>query len=370
MKTASIRILHVLGSLKVGGAESFVMNLFRAVDRERIQFDFIKHTTAPGDFEDEIASLGGKIYVCPRYNGKNHFAYCQWWREFFKKHSEYKIIHGHIRSTASIYLPIAKKFGLTTIIHSHSTSNGKGVISVIKNFMQFPIKYEADYLFACSEAAGRWMYGERALKQKNYKVIPNAIDLRRFVFQPQKRKELRERMKLTECLVIGHVGRFSEDKNHKFLVDIFSEIFKNNKNARLLLVGDGELKKKIQSYCSSLSIGNAVLMTGTQINTEDYYQVMDVFAFPSLWAGFPMSVVEAQAVGLPCYVSDMVTREVGLSDLVTYLPIDKGPKLWADYILKQPNIRLDVQETISALGFDVHETAKKLMEFYSTLEKR
>ena len=155
MNTTPIRVLQVLGGLEAGGAESFVMNLYRAIDKKKVQFDFVKHIEHKGVFEDEITQMGGKIYRCPQYTGKNHFAYCKWWDSFFKEHPEYHMIHGHVRSTASIYLKIAKKHGLVTIAHSHSTSNGSGISAIVKDMLRLPIRHTADYLFACSDKADR-----------------------------------------------------------------------------------------------------------------------------------------------------------------------------------------------------------------------
>jgi len=159
-----LRVLHVLGGLERGGAESFVMNLYRNINRKNVQFDFVIHTDSHGVFFDEISALGGRVFHCPKYNGKNHFVYAKWWKTFFDTHSEYKIIHSHVRSTASIYLKIAKDKGLKTISHSHSTSSGTGLSSVVKNVLQYPLRYIADYLFACSKESGEWLFGKKAIK--------------------------------------------------------------------------------------------------------------------------------------------------------------------------------------------------------------
>ena len=161
-----IRILHVLGALNRGGAETMVMNIYRNIDRNRVQFDFIVHTNEKCDYNDEIINLGGKIYSMPRYNGKNHIKYKKAWNNFFKRHIEYKIVHGHMRSTAAIYLSIGKKHGLKTIAHSHSTaSRGNKFEKLVKNVLQIPLRYTANYLFACSEEAGKWLFGKKAIKK-------------------------------------------------------------------------------------------------------------------------------------------------------------------------------------------------------------
>lgn len=368
--TKPIHILHVLGGLDAGGAESFVMNLYRSVDRTQVQFDFIKHVSQKGMFEDEILSLGGKIFTCPRYTGKNHFTYCKWWNDFFLNHPEYKIIHGHVRSTSAIYLSIAKKHGLTTIAHSHSTSNGKGLLGLVKTIMQYPTRYIADYLFSCSDLAGKWMYGEKATKQDNYQMIPNGIDIHRFTYSEAKRKIVRQSLGILEDeFVIGHIGRFTKPKNHIFLLQTFSAYLKKHPHSRLLLVGDGTLLQPMKKICGQMNIMNHVIFTGARSNTEDYYQIMDVFAFPSLWEGLPVSVVEAQASGLPCLISDNITRNVQLTSLPKYLPVtDMTAWLNAFEIESQKKRTGCSEENQRKLrAFDAKEVARKLSAFYLKL---
>lgn len=367
-----IRILQVLGGLEAGGAETFVMNLYRVVDKEKVQFDFIKHIERKGVFEDEITQMGGKIYRCPQYAGKNHFTYCRWWDEFFTEHPEYRVIHGHVRSTASIYLTIAKKHGLVTIAHSHSTSNGNGFAAIIKNIMQLSIRHRADYLFACSDKAGKWLFGEKALTQPNYRMIPNGVDLQRFAFNAEKRNMMRDKLGIAEDIfVLGHIGRITTPKNHKFLVELFAKYHKKTQNSKLLLVGDGELYENVKHQVDQLGIHDAVIMVGSKTNTEDYYQAMDVFVFPSLWEGLPVSVVEAQANGLPCLLSDTITRDVDLTDLVSYFPLDnkamwdKGIKSAMSKI--RSGVSGDNEKRLAP--FDSRKVAMSLQEFYLEQEK-
>lgn len=368
-----IRVLQVLGGLDIGGAEAFVMNLYRIVDREKVQFDFIKHVSHKGVFEDEIAKMGGRIYQCPQYTGKNHFSYCKWWNHFFVEHPEYHVIHGHIRSTASIYLRIAKKHGLVTIAHSHNTSNGSGVSAIVKNIMQLPIRYQADYLFACSDKAGKWLYGEKAVMRPNYRMIPNGIDLERFAFNKERRDQMRQELGIAEgAFVLGHIGRITVPKNHKFLVELFAEYHKNELNSKLLLVGDGELFENVKQQVDQLGIGDAVIMAGSRTNTEDYYQAMDVFVFPSLWEGLPVSLVEAQANGLSCLVPDTLTKDVSVTDLISYLPLsDKD--FWFEAI-DAARVRghqgLSEGDQQGLLPFDAKNVAIDMQEFYLAQDEK
>ncbi len=360
-----IRILQVLGGLSRGGAETMVMNLYRAIDRTKIQFDFIIHTSEHQDFTDEVLSLGGRIYSFPKFRVYNYFSMMRIWDNFFKEHPEYRILHSHVRSYASLYLPIAKKHGLTTIVHSHSTSEGKGIISFIKRLMQSPLKRQADYLFSCSLEAGKWLFGEDAILRDNYRMIPNAVDTSKFAFNEDVRKKMRLALEIDEAAVVfGHVGRFHPAKNHLFMLDIFKGVVDKNPDALLLLVGDGELREKIENRIAELGIEKSVKLLGSRSDVADLLQAMDIFVFPSSWEGLPVTVVEAQAAGLPCFVSDTVTKDVNVSELVKNLPISCGVTSWVDILSSVKPYRLDVIDAIKRAGFDIKSAAEQLALFY------
>ena len=367
-----IRIVHNIASLHLGGSQAFVMNMYRNIDRSKVQFDFVVTPETKEGFYDEITNLGGKIFSCPRYKGTNHIQYNKWWDDFFNEHPEYKVIHGHVRSTASIYLKIAKRHGLVTIAHSHSTSNGNGISAIVKRIIQLPIRKQADYLFACSDKAGKWLYGEKAITQQNYYMIPNGVDLKRFEFDVNKRNQMRMTLGIKkDMMILGHIGRLSTPKNHKFLLNVFNKYHKINSNSKLLLVGDGELFDCIKEHIDKLNISDAVIMTGSKQNTEDYYQVMDIFVFPSLWEGLPVSVVEAQANGLQCLISDVITHDVDLTDLIQYLPLDE--ELWLGAIVeahKKKRMGLTNENIQRLQPFDALTVANKLQEFYLKQDER
>lgn len=367
-----IRIVHNIASLHLGGSQAFVMNMYRNIDRSKVQFDFVVTPETKEGFYDEITNFGGKIFSCPRYKGTNHIQYNKWWDDFFNEHPEYKVIHGHVRSTASIYLKIAKRHGLVTIAHSHSTSNGNGISAIVKRIMQLPIRKQADYLFACSDKAGKWLYGEKAITQQNYYMIPNGVDLKRFEFDVNKRNQMRMTLGIKkDMMILGHIGRLSTPKNHKFLLNVFNKYHKINSNSKLLLVGDGELFDCIKEHIDKLNISDAVIMTGSKQNTEDYYQVMDIFVFPSLWEGLPVSVVEAQANGLQCLISDVITHDVDLTDLIQYLPLDE--ELWLGAIVeahKKKRMGLTNENIQRLQPFNALTVANKLQEFYLKQDER
>lgn len=359
-----VRVLHYIGSLEFGGSQAFVMEIYRKIDREKLQFDFVTFPNERGEFYDEIIRKGGKVYECPQYNGKNHRLFVKWWRAFFEEHPEYRILHGHIRSVASIYIPIAKKKGVITIVHSHSTSNGNGIIGKIKDLLQFLVRKEADYLFACSDAAGMWMFGKNVKKQKNYKMIPNAIDSERFAYNSEKRKQLRLKLGLDGKFVIGTVGRLTLPKNHSFLIDVFYEIHKERKNAILLLVGDGELKPQLQNQVRKYNLQDFVVFAGSKSNTQDYYQVMDVFAFPSLWEGLGIVAIEAQCSGLPCVVSERIPQEADMKVGLFSVTSLESKEAWKKNLLQDQKERKSQIDAIKKSGYDVVENAIKLQEFY------
>ncbi|WKY46936.1 glycosyltransferase family 1 protein [Eubacteriaceae bacterium ES3] len=356
-----VRILHVFGKLNRGGAETMIMNLYREIDRSKIQFDFVIHTEEECDYNLEIESLGGIIHHVPQYTGKNHFKYKKAWRDFFIEHSSYKIIHSHVRSTASIYLAMARKRGIYTIAHSHNTSSGSGVSSIAKNILQYRLRYIADDLFACSKDAGEWLFGNKC----HFHILKNAIDTDKFRFNEEIRQTKRAELNVTDRLVIGHVGRFDPQKNHTFLIDIFKVINLKWENATLVLIGDGGLKNSIEKKVNDLGLEKTVIFTGVRSDVPELLQAVDVFLFPSLFEGLPLTLVEAQAAGLPCVISDTITREIVMKDeLITFVLLEDEPETWADEVLKNRAVRLNAQDEIKNNGYDIHSSVEWLQAYY------
>ena len=363
-----IRILHVTAGMNRGGSETLMMNLYRNIDKTKVQFDFILHTQGECIFNEEIRKLGGRIYSVPRYKGFNHFKYKKAWNIIFKLHPEYKIIHAHVRSTASIFLRIAKRFGLKTISHSHSTSSrGNRLERIVKKIIQFPIKHIAEYFFACSESAGKWLFGNKILKQSNFKIINNAIDVEKYVYDEIKRKEVREFLGIQDKFVVGHIGYFTKPKNHIFILEVFKEIYNKNNKAVLLLIGDGELRSVIESKISKLQLENNVILVGIRSDIPELLQAMDVFVFPSLFEGLGIVAIEAQAAGLPCIVADTIPQEAFVTDIIESLSLKVSPEIWANKILDYKNHkRRNTYHEIVNKGYDIKETVKWLEKFYLT----
>ena len=373
-----IRILHVLGGTGLGGAESRIMDLYRQMDREEIQFDFLVHSNAvkhAGDdtsvrkqqfYDEEIKKMGGQIYVLPKFKVYNYFTYRDAVRAFFTGHHEFRVVQGHMTSTASIYLPIAKRTGIPiTAAHARSAGVEKGLKGIATKFFRKNLYKKADQCFACSELAGTNVFGEKRVKEGKVKIIPNAIDAGKFVYQPEKSKSIRKELQIENKLVLGHVGRFDPPKNHSYLVEIFAALCNLKEDVVLLLLGDGPNREKIEQKCKELGIKERVLFMGNQKHPEDYYQAFDFFILPSFYEGLPGVLIEAQAAGLKCLVSDTVTKEAQATDLVTYMSIEQPAKVWAKEILSQMNyVRRNTYQEVVESGFDVKTQAKAYRNFY------
>lgn len=370
-KTSPIRVLHVLGTTNLGGAESRIMELYRCIDRSKVQFDFLVHTTEQGHYSKEIQELGGRIYSLPRFKVVNLAEYKKAIRQFFKEHKEFAAVQGHMTSTASIYLPIAKKTNpsVITIAHARSAGVDKGAKGYVTKLLRSSLKHKTDYCFTCSEEAGIAVFGKKWVKKGRVWTIPNAIDVNRFQYNEAVRKAVREELAIQDKFVIGHVGRFGFMKNHTYLVDIFAELCRNREDMALVLIGKGEEEARIREKLHALEIEDKVIFLGNRFDVERYYQAFDYFVFPSVFEGLPGSVVEAQAAGLHCLVSDRVTGEVVLTDLVSCRSIEEEPKLWAEEILKNAKealVRSDMREAIAKKGFDVNTQAERMEKFYQT----
>lgn len=360
-----IRVLHVIGSMNRGGAETFIMNVYRHINRDEVQFDFLLEAQKEGAYDKEILELGGKIFFyIPRK--ESIFKNKKSLETFFKKHSEYKIVHQHASSQSNIEpLKAAKKAGVPVrILHSHSTRQGGSKIhKYIHKYNQVVHKNTATRCFACSDLAGQWMYGKQ-----NFEIINNGIDTNKFSYNPKKRKQIRKKLNIqSDQFVVGHIGNFVEVKNHEFVIEIFKEMLKIEPSSLLLLVGDGRLKVHIQDMVNKYNLSNNVKFTGLVENPEDYLQAMDAFVFPSFYEGFPVTLVEAQVSGLPCFISDHITRSVKICDNVFFEDISDNPIVWANNILAYKEKKYKRSNSIRNIiqkGFDIRHVARKLEDEY------
>lgn len=365
--TEPIRILHVVGSMNRGGTETMIMNLYRQIDRSKVQFDFMVHTSDKCAYDDEILKLGGKIYRVPMFKGTNYFSYQNAWIQFFNTNQEYKIIHGHLGSSAAIYLKLAKRNGCFTIAHSHNTKSiGKNLKSLLYPYFSYPTRYIADFFFGCSKNAGSDRYGKKVVSSDKFKVLNNAIPANKYRYSNEIREQLRKKLNVEEKTVLGHVGRFSHQKNHQMLINIFQALHKENHDTVLLLVGDGELRKSIENQVVDLGLSDSVIFTGVRSDIPELMQAMDVFVFPSLYEGLGLVAIEAQAAGLRCVVSDSIPKEAFVTDLIKSLPLEEPVDIWAKSILQYSKgyVRKNTYEVIKNNGYDILDTAKWLESFY------
>ena len=312
-----IRVLQVVTHMERGGLESTLMNYYRHIDRERVQFDFLVHRQERAAFDDEIESLGGKLYRLPRLVPWSE-GYLAALNHFFDEHPEYKIVHVHQDCLSSVILRAAAQHNIPVrIAHSHSANQDKNLKYPIKLWYKRSIPKYTTNLFACGKDAGDWMFGGAL-----FQIINNAIDVEAYAYNPTKRQEMRRQLGLENELTIGHVGRFNQPKNHPFLLDIFAALLKKESNAVLLLVGGGEGMSQIREKAQKLGIAEHVHFLGVRSDVADLMQAMDVFVFPSLHEGLPVTMVEAQAAGLPCIISDKIPPECILTEgLVDVMPL-------------------------------------------------
>lgn len=368
-KKAPIRILHVLGNTNLGGAESRTMDLYRHIDRRRVQFDFLVHTKQEGHFDKEIQELGGHIYRVPRFRIYNYFSYAKAMKDFFREHSDFRAVQGHMTSTASIYLPIAKKAGIPiTISHARSAGVDKGIKGVATRMLRQKLPERTDYMFTCSRLAGISVFGSKAVEEGKTVFMPNAIDCKKFDYDSVMRSKIREELGILDHYVIGHVGRFHYAKNHEYLIRVFAELCKRGRREYvLLLLGEGEKMEETRRLARELQVEDKVYFAGNKSNVHDYYQAMDYFVYPSRYEGLPGTVLEAQTSGLRCLISDSICEEVVVTELVHTMGIERQPECWADYIEKtQDYARTSHFKEVCEAGFDVEAQAEKMMKFYET----
>ena len=365
-----IRILQVIGSMNRGGAETMIMNLYRNVDRSKVQFDFLLHNTKPGAYDDEIRALGGKLYYIQRFRGYNSLRYYKECCAFFKAHHEIRVVHGHIGSSASIYLTAAKKYGCFTIAHSHNAENRiRNLHDLLYKVFSSNTDKIADQLFGCSTKAGISRYGEAAVSSSKYRNFNNGIELDRYTLNQVAREKIRKEFGISDgAPVIGTVGRLTTQKNPEMMLSIFENITSIDRDARCIWVGTGELKDEISGKIKSKGLEDKVYLTGVRSDVPDILQAMDCFVFPSLWEGLPLTIVEAQAAGLGIVLSDVISHEVEVTDQLIWKSLSDTPESWASACLSvakhtQEN-RVNPFEDIRDHGYDAKDTAKWLQDFY------
>lgn len=359
-----IRILQVVTHMNRGGLETMLMNYYRHIDRNRVQFDFLTHRPYNGDYGEEINALGGAIYHLPKLNPLSR-TYMRSLNSFFIQHPEYKVIHVHQDCMSSVILKAAMKNNVPIrIAHCHSSSQDKDLKYPIKRFYQHYIPKYATDLMACGQAAGEWMF-----PNQQFIVLNNAVDVSKFHFNPSVRMAIRSELGIADDeLVIGNVGRFSVPKNHSFIIEIFKQLQIKIPKAKLVLVGNdsGSIADTVKEKVKSLSIDGKVIFTGIQSDVDRYLMAMDIFLLPSLYEGFPVTTVEAQATGLECIISDKVPADCMITELVHQFSLNEPADSWASRIVDiySRSVRRDHSQEIIDAGFDISHSAKGLEDYY------
>lgn len=366
-----IRVLHILHTMNRGGTENAIMNYYRHIDRNQVQFDFLLTDPDKCAFEDEITSLGGIVYRVPRLTMRHPGPYIRGINQFFATHTEYKIVHSHTSSKSYFPLSIAKKHNIPIrICHSHSSKSEKGIKGIIRDILKIGLKRVATHHFACGEKAAEWLYGKQFIQNNPITLIRNVIEGHKFALNVDSRNKYRELLHIeSPSILLGHVARFNGVKNHIFTIEVFSELKALYPNAKLLLIGDGELREQITDKVNSLGLTDDVIFVGVVPNVYDYEQAIDIFLLPSLYEGLPLSIIEAQVSGLKCFTSaNRVSEESSVTDLVSYLPLENGAKFWAEEIFKAKDYhRYDRLEEVIKAGYDASTSALKLQAMYIEL---
>lgn len=361
-----LRVLQVVNNMHRAGLETMLMNYYRNIDRNKLQFDFLTHRPEKSHYDDEILSLGGRVYYAPRLYPQNYPAYFRYMKEFFERHPEYQIIHSHI--DAMSYLPLlaaARAHVPIRIAHSHNTSIDKDFKYPLKLYFRSQITKVANCFCACGQEAGSFLFPGRSCT-----IIPNAIEAERFFYLPELRRKKRDELGLTNEFLIGHIGRLSAQKNHRFLIDIFAQVVKAEADARLLLVGAGEKEPAIRKQVQKLGLESKVILLGNRSDANELYQAMDLFLMPSLFEGIPLTGIEAQFAGLPCFFSDRVPREVQFTPNCAFISLEKTSTEWMRQILSCKEVLSERGGTVWGKSrYDIKNAVKNLEYFYLELSQ-
>ena len=362
-----IRVLQVVGKMHYGGMETLIMNIYRNIDREKVQFDFLVHYEEPGEYDDEIKSLGGRIFVMPKTSPQNYIKCKKAYYKFFKEHHDYKKVHVHLHNMAFLIFPEAKKFDISCVIHIHNTGVEKNLKGYLGWYCTRKAVPKADTVFTCSEESAQFFIPPRC--NKEYKVIKNGISAENFLFKKEIREQVRQELGLEEKFILLCAARFAIQKNHDFLVDIINELQRYDENIKLLLVGKGPLEEKIREKVKRLHLEEKVEFLGARGDVNKLMQAADCYIMPSLWEGLPVVFVEAQAAGLKVYTSEEVlSKEASITDLIEGISLSDDAKKWARKIYLQKNYeRKNQSDALRKSGFDIKVTAKFLEEFYEEL---
>jgi len=362
-----IRVLMLFTILNRGGAETMVMNYYRAIDRSKVQFDFVVHREEEGDYEEEIRSLGGKIYRMMPLRPHTFGKYERQISAFFDEHPEYRIIHGQCSESGYFFYKEAARRGIPVIIaHAHNSHVKFDLRWIVRTWMKHKMRPYLTHNFACGVEAAEWLFGKELAKKAI--ILKNAIDTRQYLFDEQLREKKREELGLApEVLTICHIGRFDKVKNHCFILDIFEKLLKRRPTAQLLLIGDGDLREQTEKKATQKGISTQIHFLGVRRDVNELLQAADVLVFPSLFEGLGIAVVEAQCTGMPCIISDIIPNEVMITNLVEKVSLHESASTWAEKLIAATTRTFDrpaYAEKVASAGYDIKSNSRWLENFY------
>ena len=374
-----IRVLHIFGRMNRGGAETFIMHVYRHIDRQKVQFDFAVHSPLPGHYDDEIRQLGGRIFILPRPRLRGIVTYEQALKRILQIEGPFAVVHSHVHFFSGIPLAVAAQAGIPCrIAHSHNTHDGRGN-SLFRQFYRWYMRRLIDrhttHMLGCSCPACEALYGSGCWQDQRVRVVHYGIDLTPFESLPPDRRALRRKFGFPEdAPLIGHVGRFDVQKNHRFLIEVFEALLSPLPAARLILVGDGPLKPEIEELVAAKGIQDRVLFMGVRPDVPEILGCLDAFLFPSLWEGLGIVLIEAQAAGVPCVVSNVISEEANLGiGLLHPVSLNASLDQWVEQVLRAlRSNRPDWEVRKNALqrnGYDVREAVAWLEECYVNCSK-
>lgn len=363
-----IRILHCVTIMNRNGLENRLMDIYRNIDRSVIQFDFMTNRSEAGEFDEEILRLGGRVFHMSRIAPRSFFRYILELKDFFETHPEYRIVHSHLNTLSTWPLLMARRAGVPVrIAHSRNASMDRNIKMLYKAFSRLFINGQATDRFACSRSAGVWLFGRKQVETDSFHVIPNAIQLDRFLYSEEKRRRMRLALGIGETeLAIVCVARFSQQKNHAYLLRVFRELRSLRPGSKLYLVGQGELEPVIREQVSALGLEDAVVFLGSRSDVGDVLLAMDGFLFPSFYEGFGTVIIEAQCSNLPMVASDTIPPETKLCECVDFASIQAEPSVWAEKLLAliEKNPRRDNSGLIRENGYDIRQSYTWMQQFY------
>ena len=370
VQEGKINILMVMANTRMGGVQAFVLNVLQNIDLSKYHIDFAINFYAEHDgIEEECRKYGCEFHILPYFKIYNYLQYTRAWDKFFSSH-KYDIVYAHATNSASIFLKIAKKYGMKTIAHSHSAGyRGNRIEQFAKSFFAKGVGKVADYWFACSDKAAKRLYGDAYKTYPHYYNIPNAIDAQKYSFNVDIRNCIRKQIGVDEnTFLCGHLGSFSAVKNHNFLIEIFAEVHKKNPNSKLICCGAGALMPVVKQQVKDLELSDDVIFTGVVNNANEYMMAMDCFVFPSIFEGFPVSVLEAEATGLPIVMHDVITKEVDLTDLINRESLNTPPSEWANLVVNvKSKDRLSYNSAIANSIYNIKTSVKNFEQLYDQL---